>query len=253
MQKVLLLKSENENSDNYVKLLCEKNFDPVFVPTLEFVFINLDRLGSELKNFENYSGLIFTSQRSVQAIKLASKDDGLPLAWSELNNYCVGEATFNSITTELGIESKGRETGNASSLADFIRDDLVAGSFSGKPFLFPCSNLKQDILQKKLEEYGFSLNPVTAYETVAHPDLEEHLKNKIDGDLEFLVFFSPSGVVFSNEIIKRLRLDVAMVKLVAIGPSTAKAIEKAGWSVHKTSAKPTPESLVQVLTTVTKS
>lgn len=245
MRKILVLKSENENSDNYVRLLRENNFEPVFVPTLEFKFINLETLGKELKNVQNYAGLIFTSVRSVQATKLALKDRDLQHAWIQKQNYCVGDATFNYIETELGIDSKGRETGNATMLADFILEDLK-GLKTDKPFLFPCSNLKQDILETKLVEYGFSINPVTVYETVAHSDLEENLTKIIDGDLESIVFFSPSGVNFSSEIIQRL--GVANVKFVAIGPSTAKAIEKVGWSVYKTASKPTPESLVQAIT-----
>ncbi|XP_055639704.1 uroporphyrinogen-III synthase-like [Toxorhynchites rutilus septentrionalis] len=248
MKKVVILKSDNDNSEVYSSLLQKHNFQPIFVPTLDFSFKNLDTLRDRLLSPYKYSGLIFTSPRSITAVKDALQGQRLKDDWKTLENYCVGESSHDLIQRSLELNTKGQHSGTASNLADFMKTDLYNKTFT-LPFLFPCGNLKQDVLQNKLSEYGYSLDCVEVYETVPHENLEQNLLDLFeDGSSpEYLLFFSPSGILYCSSIFERHKLNVANCRLVALGPSTKKAIENKGYTVYRTAEKPTPENVVSVL------
>lgn len=247
MKRVVILKSESESSDSYATLLRENNFDPIFVPTLGFGFKNLEKLKSRLDEPDNYAGIIFTSPRSVEACEQAIKGTNFDKKWKELHNYCVGDVTHNMIHVALEMNARGKQTGNANNLADYIFESLE-GHRLQSPFLFPCGNLKQDTLQLKLLDYGYFMDPIEVYETAAHPDLEMNLRKAlIDDKAEYLAFFSPSGVNFVNAILKKLEIRMSDYKLIAIGPSTRKSLESNELKVFKTAEKPSVEYLVKAL------
>lgn len=250
MKRVVILKSESESADSYTCLLRENNFEPLFVPTLEFRYKNLDKLYEKLCTADAFSGIIFTSPRSVDACEQALNELGptkIDAEWTKLHNYCVGEVTHNLIHVALDLNARGKHTGNANNLADFIFENLE-GIRLERPFLFPCGNLRQDTLQLKLMDYGYFLDPIEVYETVAHSELEQNLKKAlIDEKAEYVAFFSPSGVNYTIAILKKLELDLQNFKLIAIGPSTRKCLETNGLEVYKTAEKPSVEYLVKAL------
>lgn len=249
MKRVVLLKSESESTDSYTQLLRENNFQPLFIPTLEFRFKLLEKLREKLLTPDVYSGIVFTSPRSVEACEEALNEEQLKLndKWSTLHNYCVGEVTHNLIHVALGLNARGKHTGTANNLADFMYESLEGAQLQ-LPFLFPCGNLRQDTLQLKLMDFGYFLDPIEVYETVAHTELEANLKNAlIDQKAEYIAFFSPSGVNYTNAILKKLDVDLSNFKLIAIGPSTRKCLEANGFEVYKTAEKPSVEYLVKAL------
>lgn len=246
-KKVVILKSESESSETYATLLKENNFEAIFVPTLEFGFKNLDTLRAKLEEPENFSGIIFTSPRSVEACEQAVKQTHFDKKWKELYNYCVGDVTHNIVHTALDMNTRGKATGNANNLAEYIFDSLD-GERLTLPFLFPCGNLRQDTLQLKLLQLGYFIEAVEVYETVAHQQLEENLRRAlIDDHAEYLAFFSPSGVTHTKAVLQKLDIDLANYKLIAIGPSTRKCLESNELPVYKTAEKPSVEYLVKAL------
>lgn len=249
MKRVVLLKSESESVDSYTDLLRASNFQPIFVPTLEFRFKFLDKLREKLLTPDAFSGIVFTSPRSVEACEEALAEENLKIdeKWSKLHNYCVGEVTHNLVHVALDLNARGKHTGNANNLADFIFENLE-GARLDHPFLFPCGNLRQDTLQLKLMDYGYYLDAIEVYETVAHSDLEMNLKRAlVDEKAEYLAFFSPSGVIYTNAVLQKLDVNLANFKLIAIGPSTRKCLETNGLPVYKTAEKPSVEYLVKAL------
>ncbi|XP_078247325.1 uroporphyrinogen-III synthase isoform X4 [Pogona vitticeps] len=71
--KVLLLKDpkESENGpDPYIKELSSHGLEATLIPVLAFEFISLQAFFEKLCHPEQYCGLIFTSPRAVEAVKL---------------------------------------------------------------------------------------------------------------------------------------------------------------------------------------
>jgi uroporphyrinogen-III synthase len=248
MAKVVILKSDSDSTDDYNSVLSAHKFQPIFISSLDFHYKNLNILADKLEKPNDYSGIIFTSPRSITATVEAIHESQLNDTWKDLKNYCVGPTSFAQLQKFLHLSPLGKDTGNASSLADFIKSDIKDCSIT-KPFLMPCGNLKQDILQTKLSDYGYSVEPVEVYETVPERNLEKNIENVFqDTAIEYIVFFSPSGINFSANIFNKLNVDLNEKKLIALGPSTKKTIENHGFKVYATAEKPSPESLVKVLT-----
>uniref|UniRef100_A0A8D2JCD1 Uroporphyrinogen III synthase n=1 Tax=Varanus komodoensis TaxID=61221 RepID=A0A8D2JCD1_VARKO len=206
--KVLLLKEpkESENGqDPYVKfqilLLLAGYFaysvqelglhglEATLIPVLAYEFISLQTFFEKLFHPEQYQGLIFTSPRAVQAIRLCLQDN------------CKGEVA------EIGLIPQGENCGNAEKLAGYICSRESPNSL---PLLFPCGTLKREILPAVLGEKGIALEGLTVYQTTQHPNLQESLRNYFSqqGVPASITFFSPSGVKYCLKQILTLSGDL---------------------------------------------
>ncbi|XP_010406760.1 uroporphyrinogen-III synthase isoform X2 [Corvus cornix cornix] len=226
--KVLLLKDPKDKDsgpDPYIKELGSHSLEATLIPVLSFEFISHDSLFEKLSHPECYGGLVFTSPRALEAIKMCLKEKSKKEAWSKSlkqmwnikPTYVVGKATAS-----LG------EKPNSSAL------------------LFPCGALKREVLPTVLREKGIPLESLTVYQTTQHPDLQESLSSYFSqqGIPASIVFFSPSGVKFCLQHIQKLSGDlINQVKFAAIGPTTAQALEAAGIPVSCTAGSPTPQDL----------
>uniref|UniRef100_A0A8D0H0Q8 Uroporphyrinogen-III synthase n=1 Tax=Sphenodon punctatus TaxID=8508 RepID=A0A8D0H0Q8_SPHPU len=251
--KVLLLKDPKEGdsrSDPYIKELGLYGLEATLIPVLAFEFVSLQTFFEKLSRPERYGGLIFTSPRAVEALKLClgekSKNEAwkksLEEKWNTKSTYVVGKATA-SVVAEIGLAPQGEECGNAEKLAGYIcsREQL-----NSSPLLFPCGSLKREVLPTILRGKGVSLESLTVYQTAQHPNLQESLKNYFSqqGIPTSITFFSPSGVKFCLKHIQKLSGElIHQIKFAAIGPTTAEALTNEGIPVSCTSENPTPQDL----------
>ncbi|XP_065364574.1 uroporphyrinogen-III synthase [Calliphora vicina] len=244
---VIIFKSESESTDVYAAELQHHYFNPIFVPTLTFAFKNLEKLRAKLQHPDDYEGMIFTSPRCVEAVVKALDTQELPGGWKMLHNYAVGEVTHNFALTELQqLFTHGKTTGNARNLAEFIIDNH--DGTKDLPFLLPCSNIALDTLNIRLREDGYRVDACEVYETKCSPDLAEKMDIALKAEnVEFLAFFSPSGVNCAYEYFNARNISMDKYRLVAIGPSTRRAIENKGLKVYCTAERPTVEHLIRVL------
>lgn len=223
---VMLLKTQKNDDeiDKYEELLKENNFRVLNLNTLIFKFHNLDNLAHKIKN-TNYHGFIFSSPRCVEAVYLALNEQKLDDLWKHKNNYAVGEATSKAALHKLGIECKGKESGNAKNLAKVIMEEYTD---DGCPFLFPHGNLKTDTLKREFEGTLIKMDLVHVYDTLPNPNIENDIKEATDNYTklsEFVVYFSPSGVHSSIDHLRNFS-ELNNVKFIAIGPVTEEAMEK---------------------------
>ncbi|KAH8410538.1 hypothetical protein KR222_004727, partial [Zaprionus bogoriensis] len=244
---VIIFKSESESTEVYAETLLGHNFQPVFVPTLSFGFKQLDQLRAKLMEPDRYAGIVFTSPRCVEAVAEALQPGELPGGWKLLHNYAVGEVTHNLALGALQqLFTHGKQAGNARNLGEYIVD-----TFDGSrqlPLLLPCGNLATDTLLSKLAENGFCVDACEVYETKCSPQLGACMERALQAEnIEFLAFFSPSGVNCAIEYFRAHNIAPDQWKLVAIGPSTRRALEALGLKVFCTAERPTVEHLVKVL------
>lgn len=254
---VLLLKGEKKDEvhlDSYISVLGQQGgYDVTCIPVLDFHFVNLDLLTEALNRPDDYSCLLMTSQRAVDAIsKAADAEAGgghLRSNWSGKTTFVVGSAT-GQLAESIGLKVKGAESGNSEKLATILIEDMFSDScLSSKPVLFPCGNLKLETLPSSLRAAGLAMKCLTVYETTADGNLKQNLETFIsnNGCVEYIVFYSPSGVKYAFHLLQQLGFLANDVKLVAIGPTTEKAIVTNGGTVWGTSAQPNAEQLLQLL------
>ncbi|XP_053548496.1 uroporphyrinogen-III synthase isoform X2 [Bombina bombina] len=260
--KVLLLKEPKYDDlalDPYVKELSAHGIDAALIPVLSFAFVSLPMFFEKLSHPEMYDGLIFTSPRAVEAVKLCLEkssnrkawERSLREKWNSKSVYVVGKATA-ALVNEIGLLSEGEETGNAENLSEYICSKET--TYSG-PILFPCGSLKREVLPTKLREKNVPLEALAVYQTTHHPNIQTSLTDYFakQGIPASIVFFSPSGVKFCLQFLQTLSEDqVNKIKFAAIGPTTAEALDAEGFHVSCTAKNPTPQDLAMGIKTIDK-
>ncbi|KAI5103618.1 uroporphyrinogen-III synthase [Silurus meridionalis] len=147
----------------------------------------------------------------------------------------------------LGLKPLGEHTGTADVLSRLIIEREISTSL---PLFFPCGSLKREVLPTTLRQHGVPLETLTVYETAEHPELEKNIMHYFteQGVPASVAFFSPSGVKFCLELVKKLSGEkLEQIKFAAIGPTTAEALQEAGVTVSCSAQKPTPQHLATAI------
>ncbi|XP_063990652.1 uroporphyrinogen-III synthase [Diachasmimorpha longicaudata] len=241
---VILCKGEkggNEGQDAYIEVFEGAGYNCQILSTLTFSFVNSQRLRDCLDTPQLYSGLIFTSQRSVEAIKHCTSNNPLKDSWKDLPTYCVGPTTENLAKNTLDLPNcMGSQSGNAQELVKFI---ISRHKNRDRHLLYPCSSIARETVQQLLEEAQIPIEKIIAYETLPSESLENDLLNIIK-ESQIVVFFSPSNVKNVMSIAEKNNLT-SRIKPVAIGPVTAEAIRERGLRICATAAKPDPQAVLK--------
>ncbi|EDM11762.1 rCG47444, isoform CRA_c [Rattus norvegicus] len=135
--KVLLLKDakdDDSGQDPYIQELRLCGLEATLIPVLSFEFMSLPSLSEKLSHPEGFGGLIFTSPRAVEAVKLCLEKDNKTEAWEKSlkdrwnakSVYVVGSATA-SLVNKIGLDAEGAGSGNAEKLAEYICSNGLLG------------------------------------------------------------------------------------------------------------------------------
>ncbi|XP_034050394.1 uroporphyrinogen-III synthase isoform X1 [Thalassophryne amazonica] len=254
---VLLLKEPRDRDsgpDPYIKELASRGLKATLIPVLSFKFVALNALTDKLFQPEKHGGLIFTSPRAVEAVKMSLEGEerreewnaSVKDKWNTKLVYVVGKATA-ALVQNLGLNSCGEDTGTAEILSRVI---IERENTDILPLFFPCGSIKREVLPTALRENGLPLETLTVYQTAEHPDLEKNLKNYFteQGTPACIAFFSPSGVKFCLELVRELSGEqLPQIKFAAVGPTTRDAMTSEGLCVSCTAEKPTAEHLAAAI------
>lgn len=254
---VLLLKEPRDGDsgpDPYIKELASHGHHATLIPVLSFKFVSLNMLTDKLSQPDKHGGLIFTSPRAVEAVRMCLDSEekrkewnsSLKDKWNTKSVYVVGRTTA-ALVQSLGLNPVGEDTGTADVLSRLIieREDTNI-----PPLFFPCGSIKREVLPTALRDNGVPLETLTVYQTVEHPDLEKNLDNYFaeQGPPASVAFFSPSGVKFCLKVVRRLAGErILQIKFAAIGPTTRDAMAAEGLCVSCTAEQPTAEHLAAAI------
>ncbi|KAL4993383.1 tetrapyrrole biosynthesis, uroporphyrinogen III synthase [Aspergillus recurvatus] len=238
---ILLLKTKSSPHDGYDEFFSSTQTKPTFIPVLSHSFHaeNLSSIKNIIKNGSlapgpdrRYGGLIFTSQRAVEAFAetLGEVDESHLIPSSRnLPLYTVGPATARSLTT---LRDKylphatihGAETGNGENLARFILEhhnalfEQEGQQIQKKPLLFLVGETRRDIIPKTLmggdtdPERRIEVEEVVVYETGVvegfEGDFERVLQDcketdDVDAGVIWVVVFSPTGCDAMVRVLRR--------------------------------------------------
>lgn len=234
---VLLLKTKSTPGDGYEEIFSQPqhglSFEPAFVPVLEHRFEEdgLAKVGSLLKGpaigkhfGAAYGGLIFTSQRAVEAFTKIVQDgpgsnnaDGqvvnTSLPWPHLQEvpvYSVGPATtraLKAVSQDPPLQVFGEHTGNGEALAHYILEhygEWYHDRTEEKPaLLFLVGEQRRDIIPKTLmdkklpEDQRIEVTETVVYGTGVMEsfadDFRKRLQETQDRKMVWVVVFSPTG------------------------------------------------------------
>ncbi|MEQ2210142.1 hypothetical protein XENOCAPTIV_008905 [Xenoophorus captivus] len=135
--RILVLKEprdEESGPDPYVKELESHGHKATLIPVLSFKFVSLNTFSDKLFQPEKYGGLIFTSPRAVEAVKMCLEAEerrgewnkSIKDKWNTKSIYVVGKATAASVQS-LGLKPLGEDTGTADVLSRLIIERMIYG------------------------------------------------------------------------------------------------------------------------------
>lgn len=303
---VYLLKTRSSPSDSYEEYFNatqDGHFKPIFVPVLEHLFRD-DALrtlrrsaerfafaaGSEATSRQKatanqakrYGGMIFTSQRAVDAfatvIAKLDPDKRDMMFDKDMPLYVVGPATANGVKS-LGLDCEviGEQTGNGDALSQFILGwhktlPKDATHLDGRklPLLFLVGEQRRDIIPKSLQSADLPpsdripVTEVVVYETGEMTTFEEEftdlLKQAKSSKVknQWVVVFSPQGceamlsaLAWLDEKTGKYSADRREImsgpmstRIATIGPTTRDfLVEQFGFEPDVCAEKPSPEGV----------
>ncbi|KAL3303719.1 uroporphyrinogen-iii synthase [Colletotrichum asianum] len=293
---VLLLKTKSTPGDSYEDLFSRQHsgyeFESTFVPVLHHSLQDagmtlirdvLNRRAIGTKTSVAYGGLIFTSQRAVEAFtKLIDEKKGESTLFSDTEGgwphlhevpvYSVGPATtraLKAITQDPPLQVFGEHTGNGDALAKYILDHYSQWYHDRSikpPVLFLVGEQRRDIIPKTLmapnlaSENRIQVDEVVVYGTgvmESFPRDFAHILQTTDAaSSRWVVVFSPTGC---DSMLRGLgMLDEATGKgcnksqgrrktfIATIGPTTRDYLRKTfAFEPDVCAEEPSPEGVKQ--------
>ncbi|KAI0969139.1 uroporphyrinogen-III synthase [Xylaria arbuscula] len=288
---VLLLKTKSSPTDAYEDLFLTPHgnfrFEPTFVPVLQHCFDEdgLESVETLLheKRINNgvdsaYGGLIFTSQRAVEAFaKPVDEGQGNEGDWPHLSDvpiYSVGPATtraLKAIPQTPPLQIFGEHTGNGDALARYILQhygDWYRDRPTKPPLLFLVGDQRRDIIPKTLMDDTLPADTrIEVTETVVYGtgvmesfpnDFEKILGGTKDRPTRWVVVFSPTGCdsmlrglgfTLDEKAAKAARAPGQRSAYIAtIGPTTRDYLTKTfGVAPDVCAEKPSPEGVLEAI------
>ncbi|KAK4124191.1 tetrapyrrole biosynthesis, uroporphyrinogen III synthase [Parathielavia appendiculata] len=278
---ILLLKTKSVPGDAYEELFSSPPngpaFDPSFVPVLEHRFDEpgMAKVRSALQDRTIstaddavYGGLIFTSQRAVEAFtKLAEERRGED-GWPHLQDvpvYNVGPATtraLKAVPQAPSLQIFGEHTGTGEKLAPFILEHYGAWYRDREvkpPLLFLVGEKRRDVIPNMLTRAGWRVDEVVIYGTRElksfKDEFTQRLEDTADRPRRWVVVFSPSGCDSMLSAMGLLDESTGKAKpkrpdqnifVATIGPTTRDhLVQEFGYEPDVCAEQPTPEGLWQ--------
>ncbi|CAG8971382.1 hypothetical protein HYALB_00006932 [Hymenoscyphus albidus] len=286
---ILLLKTKSIPNDGYQEHFSSSKddlqFDPIFVPVLEHQLLEdgmsvvrglLQKKSISKEEGAKYGGMIFTSQRAVEAFAKLIEEGKGEESWPHLQDiptYTVGPATsraLRSIPQTPPLKIFGSETGNGEALAHYMLDhygEWYKDRTVKPPLLFLVGEQRRDIIPKTLmdpelpNERRIQVDELVVYGTGVMESFAEDFKRVLGdtegSDMRWVVVFSPTGCEAMLRVLGLLDQNTGRVKVegdtksgrsktyvITIGPTTRDFLRDSfGFEPDVCAEKPSPEGL----------
>ncbi|PBP26003.1 uroporphyrinogen-III synthase HemD, partial [Diplocarpon rosae] len=284
---ILLLKTKSTPNDGYEERFSGAKdgleFDPTFVPVLEHRLLNEGlnivkglvrsrQIGKEKD--KKYGGLIFTSQRAVEAFARLVEEGKGDTQWPYLQDvpiYTVGPATsraLQAIPQTPALNIFGADMGNGEALAYYMLDHYCEWYQERriKPsLLFLVGEQRRDIIPKTLMDAGLAddhriqVDELVIYGTGVMKSFEQEFSKVLletkDIPMIWVVVFSPTGCDAMLRVLGLLEPETGKAKpfgppgsrstyIATIGPTTRDFLRSSfGFEPDVCAEKPSPEGV----------
>ncbi|KAK1774044.1 tetrapyrrole biosynthesis, uroporphyrinogen III synthase [Copromyces sp. CBS 386.78] len=284
---IFLLKTKSTPGDSYQEQFSSEtdgfNFEPFFVPVLEHRFKD-EGLATVRQLLQTkaigtgpecaYGGMVFTSQRAVEAFTHLVQEVTGDERWPHLQGipvYSVGPATtraLKAVPQQPPLQVFGEHTGNGETLAPYIIEhygEWYKNRPTKPPLLFLVGEQRRDIIPKKLMDPALPsdkfirIDEVVVYGTGVmesfQQDFTKLLKQTENRPARWVVVFSPSGcdgmlsaLGWLNESSGRVEGEIQKegrkTYIATIGPTTRlHLVNSFGYEPDVCAEQPSPEGV----------
>lgn len=202
---------------------------PILLPLVAFSAPeDYGPMDAALDQLEQFDWIIFTSENAVRAVvKRAGVRGNLRnVAGRRSRAAAVGPTTARAAERAGFFVDYQAQTHSGAALASELGEKL-----RGQSVFLPRSDRANPDLPSLLRNYGAEVTEAIAYRTVTPVNLdEEKIAAILNGEVEAILFFSPTAVEHFVGILGKEKLHDLQTRLAitAVGPITANALRQAG-------------------------
>ena len=234
-------------SSELVEKLTAAGAIPILIPLISFAppqdFKPLD---AALLAWRSFDWVMFTSAYAVQAVLARAKRLGRELA----KGAPPAIAVVGPATRGKAVEAGFAVAHMAQSHVGVALADELGTRLRGKKILLPRSDRANPDLPSALIAAGAKVTEVVAYRTLRTAEADqERLARVVRGEVDAILFFSPSAVQSFLEAAGRKQFEAlqSRVAIAAIGPVTARALRGSGLTQIVVAEEATADSVVRGL------
>lgn len=182
---------------------------------IENTSCNMDKY---INSLDKYSYIVFTSANAVEIFFDYLVDKEYDVRNISGKIIAIGKKTEACIRIRGIVPYKVANHFTSEGLLEELLDEVQRGDM----ILNPGSSISRDVIKEALEAKGAIVDKVGIYDTVCTELLDKNAFN----DVDYVFFASPSAV---RNMIQLVGLDnIRLKKVIAIGPTTAKELQKHG-------------------------
>lgn len=228
--KGIVITRPKEQAGEFAALLNERGARAIMFPTISIVPPeSCDDLDRAVDSIESYDWIVFTSANGVRFFFDRLKTRRRDIRDLRGIRICTIGPASASVMEGYGLTV---DIIPGDYISEGVVDAFREHDMDGKRVLLPRAETARDVIPEGLAEMGARVDVVTAYRTVTSKEDPAELFDLIDQNkVDVITFTSPSTVRGFVEIVGRKRKLPPSVRIACIGPVTAKAAEKAGFTV----------------------
>ena len=227
--KGIVVTRPEEQAGEFARLLAAEGAEAILFPTIRIAPpVKRGDMDRALAGLDGYDWIVFTSANGVKHFFARLRDRGGDIRDLKGIRICtIGPATAAAVEG-MGIR------------VDLVPDEYISEgvvrafrnvNLQGKRVLLPRAAEARDVIPEGLAKMGAEVDVVTAYRTVRSKSRKEELQARLDaGKVDAVTFTSPSTVVNFKKIMGDEPLP-EKVRIACIGPVTAAAAKKQGFTV----------------------
>lgn len=238
-----LVTRPRERAEELCFLLEDEGAEVISLPLLELLPPEDPRpLRSAAEHVQRYAWIAFASPSAVQALVEATREAGTSRLLPRVRLAAVGPKTADALRSH-GLEvAREAQAASGAGLFEALKDALRPGD----EVLLPAAEDGRRELAEALEEAGARVTRVTAYRS-APSALDPEALGRLEREPPQVIFFgSPrTAEAFLDALGDGGRRMARAAKRVAIGPTTAAALDRLGLGASAVAAQPTAEALVE--------
>lgn len=229
-----------EESQEFAKLLSEKNLSSFNYPCLEYETPSDGYAGIDdcIRKNHEFDWIIFLSKKSADVFFTRVLDLGGQLFHlsPRLKIACIGDKTADYVRNEIGfpvdfIPSKFNSDCFIKEFhKQFFSDDALPGLEKTRIIIPRQENIKDDLVEKLEANNQIEISICAAYKILCpkiNPELNQKLISVLKNETQVYLSFASSNTVSNfKELSTEIDLDsFSNIKLISIGPKTTETIK----------------------------
>lgn len=183
----------------------------------------------------DFTAIIFTSRNAVDHFFRLAKDLRAEIP-DTMKYFCISEST--AFYLQKYVQYRKRKIFHGKQSFEQLME--IIKKHKDEKYLLPCSDIHKVSMTNLLDEASINYQKAVFYRTLAS-DLS-HLNIK---EYDMLIFFSPSGVKSLTKNFPDFKQNSTLI--AAFGPTTAKAVEEAGFKLNISAPTKTAPSMTMAI------